>query len=47
MVCIVQYIMPSGYYSKTLIGSQTDQRVFKDLLGEKLPRLNAHLDQNE
>ncbi|XP_072014560.1 TBC1 domain family member 2B-like [Amphiura filiformis] len=47
MVCIVQYIMPAGYYSTTLIGSQTDQRVFKDLLGEKLPRLNAHLDHHD
>ncbi len=36
--------MPADYYSKTLIGSQTDQRVFKELLAEKLPRLNAHLD---
>ncbi|XP_038053263.1 TBC1 domain family member 2B-like [Patiria miniata] len=44
LVAIVECIMPADYYSKTLIGSQTDQRVFKDLLSEKLPRLNTHLD---
>ncbi|XP_022094216.1 TBC1 domain family member 2B-like [Acanthaster planci] len=44
LVAIVECIMPADYYSKTLIGSQTDQRVFKDLLTEKLPRLSTHLD---
>ncbi|XP_033638800.1 TBC1 domain family member 2B-like [Asterias rubens] len=44
LVAIIECIMPADYYSKTLIGSQTDQRVFKDLLAEKLPRLNVHLD---
>ncbi|XP_071955359.1 TBC1 domain family member 2B-like [Antedon mediterranea] len=45
MIAIIEYIMPPDYYSKTLIGSQTDQRVFKELLSEKIPRLNAHLDR--
>ncbi|XP_033124012.1 TBC1 domain family member 2B-like isoform X2 [Anneissia japonica] len=45
MVAIIERIMPPDYYSKTLIGSQTDQRVFKELLSEKIPRLNAHLDR--
>ncbi|XP_070566750.1 TBC1 domain family member 2B-like [Ptychodera flava] len=44
LVAIVEHIMPKDYYSKTLIGSQTDQRVFKDILADKAPRLSAHLD---
>ncbi|XP_038660038.1 TBC1 domain family member 2A [Scyliorhinus canicula] len=45
LVAIVDCIMPEDYYSKTLTGSQVDQRVFKDLLSEKLPRLMSHFDQ--
>lgn len=37
--------MPEDYYSDTLITSQVDQRVFKDFLSEKLPRLMAHFEQ--
>ncbi|KAG8593878.1 hypothetical protein GDO81_000979 [Engystomops pustulosus] len=42
---IVENIMPTEYYSNNLSGSQVDQRVFKDLLSEKLPRLTAHFEQ--
>ncbi|KAM3939201.1 TBC1 domain family member 2A isoform 2-T2 [Leptodactylus fuscus] len=45
LVDIVENIMPAEYYSNNLSGSQVDQRVFKDFLSEKLPRLSAHLDQ--
>ncbi|XP_013784589.1 TBC1 domain family member 2B-like [Limulus polyphemus] len=45
LVAIVEYIMPPDYYSKTLLASQVDQRVLKDLLSEKLPRLHNHLEQ--
>ncbi|XP_067839645.1 TBC1 domain family member 2A [Heptranchias perlo] len=45
LVAIIDCIMPEDYYSKTLTGSQVDQRVFKDLLSEKLPRLTSHFDQ--
>ncbi|XP_035673748.1 TBC1 domain family member 2B-like [Branchiostoma floridae] len=44
LVAIVEHIMPQDYFSKTLAGSQVDQRVFKDLLKEKLPHLSSHLD---
>ncbi|KAG2471132.1 TBD2B protein, partial [Polypterus senegalus] len=44
LVAIVEVFMPRDYYTKTLLGSQVDQRVFKDLLGEKLPRLHAHFE---
>ncbi|XP_078385656.1 TBC1 domain family member 2A isoform X1 [Cetorhinus maximus] len=45
LVAIIDCIMPEDYYSKTLTGSQVDQRVFKDFLSEKLPRLMSHFDQ--
>ncbi|XP_023673400.1 TBC1 domain family member 2B [Paramormyrops kingsleyae] len=44
LVTIVEVFMPRDYYTKTLLGSQVDQRVFKDLLSEKLPRLHAHFE---
>ncbi|XP_040456703.1 TBC1 domain family member 2B isoform X2 [Falco naumanni] len=45
LVTIVEVFMPHDYYTKTLLGSQVDQRVFKDLMSEKLPRLHAHFEQ--
>lgn len=45
LVHIVENLMPADYYSDTLITSQVDQRVFKDFLAEKLPRLMAHFEQ--
>ncbi|XP_029009413.1 TBC1 domain family member 2B [Betta splendens] len=45
LIAIVEVFMPRDYYTKTLLGSQVDQRVFKDLMSEKLPRLHAHFDQ--
>nr|XP_020664641.1 TBC1 domain family member 2A [Pogona vitticeps] len=47
LVHIVENLMPPDYYSNTLIGSQVDQRVFKDFLSMKLPRLTAHLEQHQ
>ncbi|KAL8197000.1 UNVERIFIED_CONTAM: TBC1 domain member 2B [Gekko kuhli] len=46
LVTIVEIFMARDYYTKTLLGSQVDQRVFKDLMSEKLPRLHAHLEQH-
>lgn len=43
MVAIVHYLLPQDYYSRTLIGSQTDQRVLKDLLQIRASRLSQHL----
>lgn len=45
LVAIVEGFMPRDYYTKTLLGSQVDQRVFRDLVSEKLPRLHAHFEQ--
>lgn len=42
---VVENIMPSDYYSPSLVGSQADQWVLKDFVAEKLPRLSSHLDR--
>ncbi|KAM3927481.1 TBC1 domain family member 2B [Leptodactylus fuscus] len=47
LVTIVEVFMPRDYYTKTLLGSQVDQRVFRDLMSEKLPRLSAHFEQHK
>lgn len=47
LVAVVEYIMPRDYYSRTLEASQVDQRVLKDLMAEKLPRLSGHLESNK
>ncbi|XP_078484325.1 TBC1 domain family member 2B-like [Ciona intestinalis] len=44
LVAVVEQIMPPDYYSMTLTASQADQRVFRDLLAEKLPRLHRHFE---
>ncbi|XP_075771111.1 TBC1 domain family member 2A isoform X2 [Pelodiscus sinensis] len=46
LVHIVENLMPVDYYSSMLLASQVDQRVFKDFLWEKLPRLAAHLERH-
>ncbi|XP_057692114.1 TBC1 domain family member 2B isoform X2 [Corythoichthys intestinalis] len=47
LIAIVEVFMPRDYYTKTLLGSQVDQRVFKDLMNEKLPRLHSHFEQHK
>ncbi|KAI4885042.1 hypothetical protein NFI96_017716, partial [Prochilodus magdalenae] len=46
LVAIVQVLMPQDYYTKTLLASQADQRVFKEFMADKLPRLVAHLEEH-
>ncbi|XP_066926047.1 TBC1 domain family member 2B-like isoform X1 [Clytia hemisphaerica] len=43
LVAITEHLMPIDYYSRTLLGAQIDQKVFRDLLDEKCPKLSAHL----
>lgn len=45
LVAIIDYIMPADYYSKTMLAAQADQRVLKDLIQDKLPRVASHLEQ--
>ncbi|XP_050403862.1 TBC1 domain family member 2B isoform X1 [Patella vulgata] len=44
LVAIVDHIMPKDYYTKTLAAAQADQRVLKDLIQEKLPKLYSHFE---
>lgn len=44
LVAIIERLMPGGYYKPSLIDAHVDQRVLKDLLLIKLPRLHAHLE---
>uniref|UniRef100_A0A3P9ALI6 TBC1 domain family, member 2 n=1 Tax=Esox lucius TaxID=8010 RepID=A0A3P9ALI6_ESOLU len=46
LVAVVEALMPQDYYTKTLIASQADQRVLKDFMAEKMPRLSAHLEEH-
>ncbi|XP_047441423.1 TBC1 domain family member 2A [Mugil cephalus] len=46
LVAVVEAIMPQDYYTKNLLASQTDQRVLKDFLAEKLPRLASHFEDH-
>lgn len=45
LVAIVEYLLPQDYYSSSMVAAQTDQRVLKDLVQEKLPRLHAYLEK--
>ncbi|XP_061580692.1 LOW QUALITY PROTEIN: TBC1 domain family member 2A [Cololabis saira] len=47
LVAVVEALLPPGYYAPPLLGAQADQRVLKDLLEEKLPRLAAHLQARD
>jgi len=44
LVCIVEHLMPDDYFSRTLMGAQVDQRVFRDLIDEKVPKLGNHFN---
>ncbi|XP_076594450.1 TBC1 domain family member 2A [Chaetodon auriga] len=46
LVAVVEAIMPQDYYTKNLVASQADQRVLKDFMAEKLPRLAAHFEDH-
>lgn len=44
LVCIIEKILPSGYYDHSLLASRADQQVLRGYVGEVLPRLSAHFD---
>nr|XP_024661680.1 TBC1 domain family member 2A-like [Maylandia zebra] len=46
LVAVVEAIMPQDYYTKNLVASQADQRVLKDFMAEKLPRLASHFEDH-
>lgn len=44
LTSIVENILPSGYYSNTLLASRADQLVLRHYVSTLLPKLSAHLD---
>ncbi|XP_021357404.1 uncharacterized protein LOC110452957 isoform X2 [Mizuhopecten yessoensis] len=44
LVAFTERFFQKHYFDHNLIGAQSDQHVFKDILAEKLPALNRHLD---
>ncbi|XP_067103528.1 TBC1 domain family member 2A isoform X1 [Osmerus mordax] len=46
LVAVVEVIMPQDYYTKNLLASQADQRVLKDFMAEKMPRLMLHCEEH-
>ena len=44
LTSIVESILPSGYYSSTLIASRADQLVLRHYVSVLLPKLSTHLD---
>ncbi|XP_053212562.1 TBC1 domain family member 2B-like [Panonychus citri] len=46
LVAIIENIMPPDYFTANLLGAHVDQYVLRDLLTEKLPNLNSHLERH-
>lgn len=45
LVCLIEKILPSEYYTSHLLVSQADQRVLIELVSEHMPALHAHMAQ--
>ncbi|GAA5820249.1 hypothetical protein JCM3770_003152 [Rhodotorula araucariae] len=45
LVCIIENILPSDYYTSQLLVSRADQQVLQDLVARILPKLAAHLEE--
>lgn len=44
LTCIIEKMLPSGYYDHSLLASRADQQVLRGYVAEVLPRLSAHFD---
>lgn len=44
LTCMVEKILPRGYYDHSLLASRADQQVLRTYVAEVLPRLSAHFD---
>ncbi|MEE6522750.1 hypothetical protein FKM82_021373, partial [Ascaphus truei] len=47
MCAIVEDLVPASYFSTTLLGVQTDQRVLRHLIVQYLPRLDKLLQEHD
>ncbi|GAA5915408.1 TBC domain-containing protein [Sporobolomyces salmoneus] len=45
LVCIVENILPSDYYTSHLLVSRADQQVLNDLVARLLPSISEHLEE--
>ena len=44
---MIEDVLPSDYYTNTMIGVRADQKLFEELLEERLPKVHAHLVKME
>uniref|UniRef100_A0A915PZD4 TBC1 domain family member 2B n=1 Tax=Setaria digitata TaxID=48799 RepID=A0A915PZD4_9BILA len=47
LVACVEHLQPCAYYTSTLLCAVADQKVLRDLVSEKLPKLSSHLRKYE
>lgn len=47
MCAIIEDLLPASYFSTTLLGVQTDQRVLRHLIVQYLPRLDKLLQEHD
>ncbi|VDK87482.1 unnamed protein product [Litomosoides sigmodontis] len=47
LVACVEHLQPTAYYTSTLLCAIADQKVLRDLVSEKLPKLSSHLRKFE
>lgn len=47
MCAIIEDLLPASYFSTTLLGVQTDQRVLRHLIVQYLPRLDRLLQDHD
>lgn len=47
MCAIIEDLVPASYFSTTLMGVQTDQRVLRHLIVQYLPRLDKLLQEHD
>lgn len=47
MCALIEDLLPPSYFSSTLLGVQTDQRVLRQLIVQYLPRLDQLLQEHD
>lgn len=47
MCALIEDLLPPSYFSSTLLGTQTDQRVLRQLIVQYLPRLDQLLQEHD
>jgi len=47
MITVIEELLPASFFGQSLTGVQADQRVFRQLIGALLPRLDALLREHD